>query len=64
VKHYPAVWSWEAFGEIDHDKSDCAIAAKACEQVFSLPIFPDTTFEDLEYVGWAIKESIAALRSQ
>jgi len=60
-KHYPAVWSWEAFSEIEHDKSDCSETEKACRQVFSLPIFPVTPFEDLKYISWAIKESIAAL---
>lgn len=59
--HYPVVWNWEAFSQIDHDKSDCPLAEKICEQVFSLPIFPDTPVEDLEYMARAIKESIAAL---
>lgn len=61
AKHYPAVWTWEAFSEIDHDMSDCPIGEKACQQVFSLPIFADTSFDDLEYVAWAMKESIATL---
>ena len=62
AKHYPVAWSWEAFAEVDYDTSDCPIAEKICQQVFSLPIFPDTPFDDLEYMAWAIKESITALR--
>ena len=62
TKHYPVVWSWEVFAEIDHDKSNCPLAEKAGQQVFSLPIFPDTPFEDLDYMAWALKESLAALR--
>lgn len=58
VKNYSAVWDWEAFEKIDHDRSDCDIAEKACRQVFCLPIFPDTPPEDLEYVSWALKEAI------
>jgi len=61
-KCYHVAWSWEAFAEIDYDNSDCAIAEKACRQVFQLPIFPDTPFEDLDYIAWAVKESIAALK--
>jgi dTDP-4-amino-4,6-dideoxygalactose transaminase len=60
--HYPAVWTWEAFHEIDYDKSDCAIAERACEQVVSLPIFPKTSEGDLQYITWSLKQSIAALK--
>ncbi len=62
AKCYAVVWSWEAFAEIDYDNSDCPIAEKACEQVFQLPIFPDTPFEDLDYIVWTLKESIAELQ--
>lgn len=58
AKHYPTVWTWEAFKDLAYDKSNCPVAEKACQQVFSLPIFPDTPFDDLEYISWAIKESI------
>jgi len=61
-KHYPVVWSWEAFANIDHDKSNCSVAEEVSRQVSSLPIFPDTPFEDLDYIAWAVRESIAALR--
>ena len=61
VVHYPAVWSWEAFKEIPHDRTGCPEAEKACGQIFSLPIFTDTPDDDLEYVAWAIQESTRAL---
>lgn len=56
--HYPAVWTWEAFSDLGYseEKANCPIAAKACKQVLSLPIFPGTADEDLEYIAWAIKE--------
>ena len=61
VVHYPAVWDWEAFAQIDHDRSDCPVAEKACSQVLSLPIFPRTPFEDLEYVRDALKDAMRRL---
>jgi len=63
-KHYPIVWSWEAFRELSYDSTECSIAEKICQQVFSLPIFPDTSFDDLEYIAWAIKESISTFRQR
>jgi len=39
AKHYPPVWSWEAFQELGYSGAGCPIAAKVCEQVFSTPVF-------------------------
>jgi len=60
--HYPAVWSWEAFHTIEYDRSNCPVAEKACQQVISLPIFPATSFDDLEYLKTALVESIQRLK--
>jgi perosamine synthetase len=60
--HYPAVWDWEAFEAIEHDRSACPVAEKACQEVISLPIFPRTPFEDLEYLRTALVESIQTLK--
>ncbi len=62
--HYPSVWSWEAFADLGYDEAGarCPIAAKACRQVVSLPIFPGTRADDLEYIAWALKESLADLK--
>jgi len=62
ANHYPAVWSWEAFEQVDYDNSDTPETHKAVEQVMSLPLFPSTTEEDVEYIAHAMKETIAALR--
>lgn len=59
--HYPAVWSWEAFENVDYDKSDTPITHQAVQQVMSLPLFPSTTEDDVTYIAHAIKETIAAL---
>jgi dTDP-4-amino-4,6-dideoxygalactose transaminase len=61
VVHYPVVWSWDAFKEIEHDKAGCPEAEKACNQIFSLPIFPDTSDDDLEYIAWSIQQSLSTL---
>ncbi len=63
--HYPPVWSWEAVAECGYDEqsANCPIAAKACRQVFSLPLFPHTTAEDCKYIAWAIKQSLSELNA-
>lgn len=60
--HYPAVWSWEAFATVDHDKRDTPVTHKAVEQVMSLPLFPSTKEEDVAYLAHAIRETLAALK--
>ena len=58
--HYPAVWSWQAIADLGYNEREarCPIAAKACDQVFSLPLFPHTRREDCEYIAWAVKQSL------
>jgi len=62
--HYPAVWTGEAFEGIDHDRTDCPGGDEACSQVLSLPIFPKTSFEDLEYIREAITGVIVHLKRE
>jgi len=64
--HYPAVWTWEAFASLGYteENANCPIAARACREVVSLPIFPRTTEEELRYIAWAVKESLADLRGR
>ncbi|MDD5678751.1 MAG: DegT/DnrJ/EryC1/StrS family aminotransferase [Kiritimatiellae bacterium] len=61
AKHYPPVWSWEAFQQLGYTAKGCPLAEKICAQVVSLPVFPRTTDEDLHYVAWAIKQTIRDL---
>ena len=58
--HYPAVWGWEAMAALGYSEeaAACPLAATACGQVFSLPLFPHTTDEDCRYIAWAIKQSL------
>jgi len=60
--HYPIAWSWEAFATINHDRTACSNAERASREVLSLPIFAQSTEEELTYVAWAIKQSVAELR--
>ncbi|MDD5597488.1 MAG: DegT/DnrJ/EryC1/StrS family aminotransferase [Victivallaceae bacterium] len=62
AKHYPPVWSWEAFADLGYNGEGCPLAAKACAQVISMPIFPGTREEDVEYIAWAVKETLADLK--
>ena len=61
VKHYPPVWSWNALQDLGYTGEGCPIAAKACDQVVSLPVFPHTTEDDCEYLAWAVRQTIAEL---
>jgi perosamine synthetase len=61
AKHYPAVWTWEAFQKLGYNDEGCPIAAKACDQVISTPVFSRTTETDLQYIAWAIKSTISDL---
>jgi dTDP-4-amino-4,6-dideoxygalactose transaminase len=61
--HYPAVWTWEAFENdaIDYDREGCDIAARACGQVVSLPVFPKSSDEDIDYTAYAVKRTLEDL---
>jgi len=60
--HYPAVWTWDAAREFEHDNSNCANTERICRSVLTLPIFPRTSEEQLEYVAWSIKDALAGVR--
>ncbi|MCM8765167.1 MAG: DegT/DnrJ/EryC1/StrS family aminotransferase [Candidatus Omnitrophica bacterium] len=64
AKHYPPIWEWEAFSTLGYDGSDCPVAAKVASQVLSLPVFPGTAYEDLEYIAWSIKQTIHELKNR
>ena len=61
AKHYPPVWSWDAFSRLGYDGKGCPEAARAADQVFSTPVIPGTTDDDLEYIAWALKQTISDL---
>lgn len=61
AKHYNALWSWEAFQKLGYNDEGCPIAAKACNQVISTPVFSRTSKADLQYIAWAIKSTLSDL---
>lgn len=60
--HYPAVWTWEAAGQFAYDRSDCDHTERACQSVVTLPVFAQSTDEDIKYLAWAIRETVRASR--
>lgn len=58
VIHYPAVWSWEAFANVDYDNSGTPVTHKACEQVVSLPLFPSSSADDIAYTAQALRGAV------
>lgn len=61
AQHYPAVWTWEAFERVPHDRRDTPATERAAAEVMSLPLFPSTAAEDVAYIAHAVRETIAAL---
>ena len=60
--HYPAVWDWEVAGTFAFDNSDCPETERACRSVVSLPVFPNSTDEDLAYIAWAMRQVAGEFR--
>jgi perosamine synthetase len=61
AKHYPAVWTWDAFQKLGYTNDGCPHADKVCDQVLTTPVFPSSTDEDLQYIAWAIKQTASDL---
>ncbi|MCX5662170.1 MAG: DegT/DnrJ/EryC1/StrS family aminotransferase [Planctomycetota bacterium] len=60
--HYPIVWSWEAFAEVDHDRTGCPAAERACREVLSLPVFAQSKPEEIEYLAKSVRQSLEDLK--
>jgi dTDP-4-amino-4,6-dideoxygalactose transaminase len=61
--HYPIVWTWEVFKDLSHDNSNCDHAVAASEHAISLPVFAQSTEEDLKHVADALKQTIHDLKA-
>lgn len=60
--HYPVVWTWEAFDDLEYDKIDCDRALEASDHAISLPVFAQSTDDDLAYIAHAVKQTISELK--
>lgn len=62
--HYPiALPNLEAYGYLGHVTSDFPEASRASSEVLSLPIYPEITQEQLEYVSSRVLAVVGELRS-
>ena len=58
--YYPlSLHMQECFLEMGYKQGDFPICEKACEEVLALPIYPELTKEQLEYVASKVKEFVA-----
>ncbi|MCC7352507.1 MAG: DegT/DnrJ/EryC1/StrS family aminotransferase [Anaerolineae bacterium] len=60
--HYPPLWNFSFYRNLGYGPQDAPIAATVLRQLFNVPVFPRMKMEDMEYIAWAIKESVADLR--
>jgi perosamine synthetase len=60
--HYPPLWNFSFYRNLGYGPQETPVAAKILRQLFNVPVFPRMTMEDMEYIAWAIKESVAELR--
>ncbi len=62
--HYPAVWDWEVAGTFAFDNSDCPETERVCRSVVSLPVFANSTDEDLSHIARSIRQVVDELRKR
>jgi perosamine synthetase len=60
--HYPPIWDFSYYRDMGYGPDATPVAARVLRQLFNVPIFPRMTLEDVDYVVWAIKQSVADLR--
>jgi len=60
--HYPAVWDWEVAETFPFDNRDCPETERACRSVVSLPVFPNSTEEDLDHIARSVRQVVGELR--
>jgi len=60
--HYPPMWSFSFYRNMGYGPEETPIAAKVMRQLFNVPVFPRMPMEDIEYIAWALKESVADLK--
>jgi perosamine synthetase len=62
--NYEAVYDHEVMRKMGYDGSDTPVADRICRGVVNLPIHPSYSDEDTEYIVWAVKEALTAIRSR
>jgi len=59
--HYPPLWQFSYFREMGHGPGDTPVAAKVLRQLFNVPVFPRMSEDEIDYVAWAIRQSVEEL---
>jgi len=62
--HYPPLWNFSFYRNMGYGPEETPIAARVLRQLFNVPVFPRMKMEDIEYVAWALKESVADLKRE
>jgi dTDP-4-amino-4,6-dideoxygalactose transaminase len=60
--HYRPIWSFSFYRDMGYGPDETPIGTKVLRQLFNVPVFPRMPMEDIEYVAWALKESVADLK--
>lgn len=60
--HYPPIWNFSFYRNMGYGPEETPIAAKVLRQLFNVPVFPRMSMEDIEYIAYALKESLADLK--
>lgn len=60
--HYPAVWDWEVAKTFAFDNSGCPETERLGRSVVSLPVFPNSTEEDLDQIARSVREVAVELQ--
>jgi len=58
--HYPIpVHLQKCYKELGYKKGDFPIAEKCCEEILSLPMYPELSEEEIKYVVKSIAKNVA-----
>lgn len=60
--HYPPLWDFSFYRNMGYGPEGLPIAEQVLRQLFNVPVFPFMTPAQIDYVAWAIKQSIADLK--
>jgi dTDP-4-amino-4,6-dideoxygalactose transaminase len=56
--HYHPIWRWSFYREMGYGPEETPTAARILPRIFNVPVFPHMSQEDVDYVAWALKQSL------
>jgi dTDP-4-amino-4,6-dideoxygalactose transaminase len=60
--HYPPLWGFSFYRNLGYGPEGTPVAAQVLRQLFNVPVFPRMCLEEIDYIAWAIRQSIVDLR--